>query len=211
MLRLVCKIPSGQIIGITGPSGSGKTTLLRILSGLTQPDEGKLIVDNKIWYDSESGAYIPTEDRELGFVFQSDALFPNMTVNENIDFATPSSHRRDRRILSLLTSLKIQDLGDRHIDTLSGGQRQRISIARALARKPEVLLLDEPTTALDRALRDQVMQTIVSDQLQNRYSIFWASHDVDTLIRHSDHIIQITNGDAQYYSDLDDFRKLYKS
>lgn len=149
------EIPAGQILVLLGPSGCGKTTLLRLIAGLEQPDGPDMIR-----FDGDDVGGVPIEKRNVGMVFQSYALFPNMTVAENVAYGlkvrkVPVSVRQaeTRRLLALVG---LEELADRRISAISGGQRQRTALARALAIKPRVLLLDEPLAALDAVLRERL-------------------------------------------------------
>jgi putative spermidine/putrescine transport system ATP-binding protein len=148
-------VARGETLVLLGPSGCGKTTLLRIIAGLETPDAGGRVLFNKT-----DVTRVPIERRNVGMVFQSYALFPNMTVGENIGYGLKirgvAEAERKARIADLVTLTGIEGLERRRIDQLSGGQRQRVALARAVAVRPSVLLLDEPLTALDAALRERL-------------------------------------------------------
>lgn len=148
-------IPAGQILVLLGPSGCGKTTLLRLIAGLEQPDGPDMIR-----FDGEDVGAVPIEKRNVGMVFQSYALFPNMTVAENVAYGLKvrkvERTRREAETRRLLAMVGLEDYADRRISAVSGGQRQRTALARALAIKPRVLLLDEPLAALDAVLRERL-------------------------------------------------------
>jgi molybdate transport system ATP-binding protein len=136
-----------ETVALVGPSGAGKTTVLRAISGLTRPDNGRIELDGTVLFDAETGIDVPPERRRVGFVFQDYALFPHMTVEQNVRYAG-----RDR-VGELLERLGISHLARARPESLSGGERQRVGLARALARDPAVLLLDEPLSALDAHTR----------------------------------------------------------
>jgi molybdenum ABC transporter ATP-binding protein len=140
-LRLTLDV--GATVALVGPSGSGKTTLLRIVAGLTRPEAGRVAVDDDVWFDSTDRTDLPPERRRVGLVFQEYALFPHMTVRQNVEYAR--RHAAD----DYLERFRIAHLVDARPGELSGGERQRVALARALARDPQVLLLDEPLSALD--------------------------------------------------------------
>lgn len=146
-------VKPGEILGLLGPSGCGKTTMLRIMAGLETPDSG-----GKILFDDEDVTKVPIEHRSIGMVFQSYALFPNMSVQQNVGYGLKvrgiSGSERDDRVNEVMSFCRLDGLADRAINQLSGGQRQRVALARAVAPRPRVLLLDEPLSALDAALRD---------------------------------------------------------
>lgn len=148
-------IARGETLVLLGPSGCGKTTMLRIIAGLETPDVG-----GRVLFDGKDMTSIPIERRNVGMVFQSYALFPNMSVADNIGYGLKlrgvGRAERDARIKELVALTNIGGLESRRIDQLSGGQRQRVALARAVAIRPGILLLDEPLTALDAALRDRL-------------------------------------------------------
>lgn len=154
-------IARGEWIALLGPSGAGKTTLLRVLAGLTQPDAGYIRIGTDLWLDSENRYSLPTRQRRLGFVFQDLALFPHMTARRNISFALPCDERPGKAD-EFLDLVGLSGLADRLPAQLSGGQQQRLALARALAARPRLLLLDEPLSALDRRLRIE-MQALLLD------------------------------------------------
>ena len=137
VLNVSTQIKEKEFITVFGESGAGKTTFLRIIAGLTVPDRGYIEVNGKVWFDSKRGINLPPQKRKIGFVFQDYALFPNMTVEENILFAM---EKRDTAFLEeLIEIVNLKKLRNRKPDTLSGGQKQRVALSRAIARKPEIL------------------------------------------------------------------------
>ncbi|HEV2354437.1 MAG TPA: ATP-binding cassette domain-containing protein, partial [Puia sp.] len=138
----------GRLLAVYGPSGAGKTTLLRMLAGLTDPDSGYIEVNGEVWLDTERRINLQTRLRSIGFVFQDFALFPHLTVRRQLEYALPD--RRNVAIVSELIGLMgLEALQHHRPAQLSGGQQQRVALARAIARRPELLLLDEPLSALD--------------------------------------------------------------
>ncbi len=191
-LHIRADIREGEFLTVFGNSGAGKTTFLRIIAGLTSTDEGYIKVNNRYWFSSEKGINLPPQKRKIGFVFQDYALFPNMTVEENILFGM---EEKDLNFLEeLLEITKLKNLRKRKPDTLSGGQKQRVALARAIARKPEILLLDEPLSALDIKTRQELQEEIL--KLHKRFSLttVLVSHDYSEIFKLSDRVIYIDRG-----------------
>ncbi|MBA3365307.1 MAG: ABC transporter ATP-binding protein [Actinobacteria bacterium] len=158
-LALALEVDGGTV-ALVGPSGAGKTTLLRAVAGLTRPDAGRISLGQEVWFDSSRSLDLPPEERSVGFVFQNYALFPHLTVEQNVGFAGKG------RVAELLARFGIDDLAQARPAELSGGERQRVGLARALAREPKVLLMDEPLSALDPHTRAGVrseLQTLLRD------------------------------------------------
>lgn len=143
-----------ETVALLGPSGCGKTTLLRSIAGLERIDGGSIAIDDRIV--SASGTHVRPEERRIGMVFQDWALFPHLTVGENVAYGLPKAERRTGRVEEALELVGLGGLGDRLPSTLSGGQQQRVALARALAPRPQAILLDEPFSNLDTVLRVQV-------------------------------------------------------
>ena len=186
-------IEAGETVVLLGPSGCGKTTTLRMIAGLESPDIG-----GKVFFDGEDVTALPIEQRNIGMVFQSYALFPNMTVAENIAYGLrirkePSDTVRSR-VKEMLVMMRIESLADRQIDQLSGGQRQRVALARALAVQPRAILLDEPLTALDAKLRDTLRLEI--DTLLRKLGItaIYVTHDQSEAMALGDRIVVMNHG-----------------
>lgn len=148
-IELKIAFASNSITQISGPSGAGKTTLLKILAGLILPEEGHIRVDEETWLDTKANICLSPQKRKAGFVFQDYALFPNMTVEQHLRYGTQDTQYIDR----LISIGKIEDFLKHKPKQLSGGQQQRLAILRALTTKPKILLMDEPFSALDNALK----------------------------------------------------------
>ncbi|MDX1574250.1 MAG: ATP-binding cassette domain-containing protein [Methylophaga sp.] len=145
---------AGQLLALVGPSGAGKTTILRAIAGLLRSQQGHIICNSAVWQDSESGIDLTPQQRRVGIVFQDYALFPHLTVADNLYLALPYQLKNNsQRIDELLQQVNLHGLAARYPSQLSGGQKQRVALARALARDPQVLLLDEPFSADDKDTR----------------------------------------------------------
>jgi ABC-type sugar transport system ATPase subunit len=190
-------VEEGELLSILGPSGTGKSTVLKIISGLIEPDKGRVFIDNK---DVTS---IPPENRGMGFVFQSPLLFPHMTVEENIKFGLQvKKWKRERiseRVKELLILLQIEDLRNRMASEISGGQQQRASIARSLAPEPEILLMDEPFSSLDPELREDMGGLIKDIQKKYNLTVIFVTHDRNESMALSHKIALLLDGEIAHF------------
>lgn len=186
-------LQQGQTLAIHGPSGAGKTTLLRILAGLTKTDGGHIQVEDETWLDSKNHLDLPTRHRSIGFVFQDFALFPNLTVREQLEYALPPKIEMPV-IDELLELMELEELQDRRPTVLSGGQQQRVAIARAIARRPRLLLLDEPLSALDDEMRRKLQDYLLRIQQHYHLTTLLVSHHVPEIFRLSDTVIDLERG-----------------
>ncbi len=173
--------PSGGISVMVGPSGSGKTTLLRLLAGLIRPDKGFIRVRNQSWFDHGRNIHLAPQQRRVGMVFQDYALFPHMSALDNVAFARRG--REDRRqarhaAARYLSKVHMEGLAHRHPRELSGGQRQRVAVARALAREPDLLLLDEPFSAVDQVVRRKLREELLELSASLRCAVVMVTHDL---------------------------------
>jgi molybdate transport system ATP-binding protein len=192
-LDLDLKIPRGSLLTLYGPSGSGKTSLLRCLSGLLTPDRGRIVFGDKTWFDSRTRTDVKPQRRNVGYVFQDHALFPNMTVLENMRFAQ-KKNASPADLEELLDAMDLQGLRNRYPDSLSGGQKQRVSLARALAQRPEILLLDEPLAALDAGMRVNMQDYILASHRKYGLTTIMVSHDLPEIIKLSDSVAVLETG-----------------
>lgn len=187
---------SGEILALVGPSGSGKSTTLRSIAGLYQPRAGRVSVGGEVWFDSETGLALPPHRRRAGMVFQNYALFPHMTALRNVMSAldhVPKAERADRA-QALLDQVHLNGLDARRPAELSGGQQQRVAVARALARDPKVLLLDEPFSAVDRVTRRKLHQEIAELREQLSIPTILVTHDIDEAARLADTMVVLHGG-----------------
>jgi molybdate transport system ATP-binding protein len=192
-LDVSCKIEQGQLLTIYGASGAGKTTILRMLAGLTQPEKGFINVDSNIWLDINKGIHLPTQKRDIGLVFQGYALFPNMTVEQNLEYALDKV--QDKIIIEeLIDVMELQQLRKLKPSVLSGGQKQRVALARALVRKPKLLLLDEPLSALDNDMRIKLQDHILEVHRRYKLTTILVSHDVAEIYKMANTVLILENG-----------------
>ncbi|MBM3162070.1 MAG: ABC transporter ATP-binding protein [Chlorobi bacterium] len=191
-LSVDLQIENRSILTLYGKSGSGKTTLLRMLAGLEKPDSGRIDVNGDTWFDSNSGINLPPQKRRVGMVFQDYALFPSMTVRDNLLFA--QEKKEPTKVDEMLELTDLGALRDRHPETLSGGQRQRVALARAILRTPDILLLDEPLSALDQKTRSQLQDEILKVHRRFGLSTLLVSHDKQEVFKLSDSVAVIKNG-----------------
>jgi molybdate transport system ATP-binding protein len=190
ILNIKTEIKKNQFVSVRGASGSGKTTFLRILSGLETPKSGKIVVNSEVWFDSEEKINLPPQKRDVGFVFQNYALFPNMTVLENLTYV-----KKDKKLAEeLLNIVELYQLKDIKPDYLSGGQKQRVALIRAIMKKPKLLLLDEPLSALDPKIRNKLQQYLIKLHKKFQITTILVSHDPSEIYKLSERIITIKNG-----------------
>lgn len=176
-LDVAFRVEPGELLALVGHSGSGKTTLLRSIAGLWHPETARISVDGKIWLDTVARVDLPTHRRRVGMVFQNYALFPHMTAAQNVLAAMDMPDRKEaERILDLVN---LHGLADRKPAQLSGGQQQRVAVARALARRPQALLLDEPFSAVDRATREKLYGEIIGLRRHLAMPVILVTHDMN--------------------------------
>jgi molybdate transport system ATP-binding protein len=189
-LNVTAQLQPGSLTALFGPSGSGKTTLLRLLAGLETPDSGQLTVNRQTWFDGRR--MLPPQQRRVGLVFQDYALFPQLSVGDNVRFgAAPGDSALVRELLELC---ELNDLTERRPATLSGGQKQRVALARALASRPQLLLLDEPLSALDGPLRQHLQNMLLEMHQRFELTTILVSHDLAEVFRLADQVLQLENG-----------------
>lgn len=190
-----------QILILLGPSGSGKTTILHLLAGLFKPDEGFIKINDRILYSSGEKINNPPQSRNVGYLFQNYALFPHMTVRQNVFYGLKSKGcRQDGSTLDpleLLDSFGVGHLIDRYPSQLSGGEKQRVALARALVVQPNLLLLDEPFSALDRKTRISLRQELKKLHQQWQIPFVLVSHDEEDAKFLGDVIVTLENGQAR--------------
>ncbi len=181
---------------IMGPSGSGKSTILAVLAGLAVPDRGRVAVGDHVWLDRERGIDVPIHRRRLSYVFQGLALFPHMTALRNVEYGMQDTPRADRaaKAKRLLDRVGVGHLAKRRPRTFSGGEAQRVALARALARSPELVLLDEPFSALDRDLRAQLVSLVRELSKDLGVPIVHVTHSIAEARQLADQIVRLDKG-----------------
>jgi len=184
----------GQLLALVGPSGSGKTTIIRIIAGLEKPDAGTITYNGETWVDTERGIFSPPQKRRLSYVFQEYTLFPNLSVYKNVGFAAPGKDRVD----GLLKLFGIWHLRDCKPNKISGGERQRCAICQALARKPQVLLLDEPFSALDVVTRENLRDKLKSLKKELTLPIVHVTHNINEALFLADDILPVVHGKIEW-------------
>ncbi|MBE9205419.1 molybdate ABC transporter permease subunit [Nostoc sp. LEGE 06077] len=191
-----------QPLGLLGGSGAGKSMILRCITGIETPTRGRIVLNGRVLFDSEKGINLPSRDRRIGFLVQNYALFPNMTVGENIAFGLPhglSASSMRVQIEEQLIAMQLSGLGDRYPHQLSGGQQQRVALARALASQPEALLLDEPFSALDTHLRNQLEQQMTETLADYPGVALFVTHNMDEAYRVCPNLLVLEHGQAVHY------------
>ena len=192
MLNIRREISGGDFICLVGHSGSGKTTLLRILSGLLTPDEGVIRVGGTTWFDSTARINLKPQQRSIAYMFQDLALFPNMTVAQNIGYAQRAHN--PTHINELLDIFGMKGLATQKPGKLSGGQKQRVALARALASSPQILLLDEPLSSIDQEMREALQSEILKAHEYLNSTSIMVTHDLPEARPMANEIIKIKNG-----------------
>jgi len=186
----------GEVLALVGPSGGGKTTILRAIAGSYRPQHGRISVNDETWYDTDAAVCVPCHRRTVGMVFQNYALFPHMNAAANVMSALRHLTRRERtaRATELLSLVNLAGLEDRKPAALSGGQQQRVAVARALARQPRVLLLDEPFSAVDKATRQRLYREIAELRRVLDMPVILVTHDLDEAAMLADRLAVLHRG-----------------
>ena len=179
-----------------GPSGAGKTTILRSLAGLERPNTGRIHFGEEVWFDAEANIMMPPQKRSIGYVFQDYALFPHLTVNQNVSYGLKNEARelRASKLKKILQLVKLDGHGNRKPKELSGGQQQRVALARALVREPRLLLLDEPLSALDLPTRKQVRGEFAKLLHDLRIPTVLVTHDWTEALSLGDQLVVMVGG-----------------
>ena len=183
-------------VGLLGASGAGKTMTLRMIAGTVSPDRGRIVLNNRVLFDGASGVSVPAAQRKIGVVFQDYALFPHMTVAENVGFGLrgQSAQERQARVQQQLERMHIAELADRNPAEISGGQRQRVAIARCMAIEPDALLFDEPFAALDPHLRRQTEEQLRETLAGYNGAVIFVTHDMEEAFRFCTDLLVLDQG-----------------
>lgn len=183
------------ITGILGASGCGKSMTLKSIAGIVTPDKGRIVLNGRVLFDSAAGTNLRVQKRRVGYLFQNYALFPGMTVRENIQIAVTGTEEERRKVCDFyLELLRIQELADRHPARLSGGQQQRVALARILASSPDVLMLDEPFSALDAYLKEKLQIELLDILKEYHGDILMVTHSRDEVYRFCNQIHVLDEG-----------------
>lgn len=193
LLDVKLQLERRQVIGLYGKSGAGKTSLLRIIAGLFEPDQAHIVFGTQTWVNTQERIDLRPQERKIGFVFQDYALFPNMTVRENLEFALKKG--QDKAVVDELIAInELGQLQGQKPATLSGGQQQRVALARSLVQRPQLLLLDEPLSAVDQEMRLKLRKHLL--HLHRRFALttILISHDQQELEQMADQVIILEAG-----------------
>lgn len=196
-LELDLSLDEGETLGILGPSGSGKSMSLRVIAGLVKPEKGVITLKNRSLFDSSQSLDSPPQQRHIGYVFQHYALFPHMTVAENISYGLPRAvkgEQRQKQIYNLLEEIHLIEHASRYPSQLSGGQQQRVALVRALAADPDLLLLDEPFSALDAELRGELEALVLRFRSSRQVPYILVTHNLEEAYRLCDKLVIIEQG-----------------
>jgi molybdate transport system ATP-binding protein len=196
---------SVEVLGLFGPSGSGKTTILEVMAGLRRPDQGDVRVGERVMFSRSLGIDVPVHERRIGYVPQDVALFPHMNVRRNLVYGLRNGSRKgqgrgeapahsDAACAHVAEMLEIGGLLGRSVTDLSGGERQRVAIGRALMSAPELLLLDEPLTAVDRDRKDRILPYLLRIRRQLHVPLVYVTHDTGEMREIADRVIRLDQG-----------------
>ena len=204
---LDCKFTAGdETLAILGASGCGKSMTLKCIAGVETPDRGRIVLDGNVLFDSEKKINLPARLRKTGYLFQNYALFPNMTVEQNIACGIRKNKKeKNETVKEKIAAFYLNGLDKQYPSQLSGGQQQRVALARMLSGEPRLIMLDEPFSALDSFLRWQLEQVIFKVQESFRGSILFISHNRDEVYRLCDRIVAMDSGKTQPAADKKDF------
>lgn len=211
VMPLDLKIYDKETLCLLGPSGCGKTTLLRMIAGLEEPTKGSIRIGNQIVYDSTNRIFAAPEMRRVAMVFQSYALWPHLSVFQNIAFPLEVRNFPKDEIRSLVTTylnkVKLSSFEDRKPNQLSGGQQQRVALARALISQPRVLLLDEPLSNLDSNLREEMCNELLNLKKENPVTMIYVTHDQKEAERLANRVVLMNKGAIEQVGTIDELKQ----
>ncbi|MGL6314488.1 ABC transporter ATP-binding protein [Vibrio sp. WXL103] len=198
-------LDKGELVALVGPSGCGKTTLLRCIAGLERPSSGEIMIGDRLVFGQQNGKNVAlsTQQRQLGMVFQDFALWPHLTVFENVAFglrARKETKNLSQRVNAALEQVQLGAFAKRYPSQLSGGQQQRVSIARAIVTQPALILLDEPLSALDAVLKEQIQQLLVSVLKENQLTAVYVTHDQSEAMSMADKVMLLSDGKVEQFA-----------
>ncbi|MFA6689987.1 MAG: sulfate/molybdate ABC transporter ATP-binding protein [Sphaerochaetaceae bacterium] len=193
-LEIDFSVSKGEIVGLLGESGSGKSMTLKSIAGIVRPDGGVIRLNGTTLFDSERKIDVPTRNRNVGYMFQSYALFPYMTVAQNVACGIKDPSKRKETVSRNLELLHIDKFADRYPRHLSGGQQQRVALARLLAASPSVIMLDEPFSALDNELKDSLQEELKSTLERSGCPILFVSHNREEVQRYCTRSLHLSEG-----------------
>ena len=198
----------GEYLGILGSSGSGKSMTLKCIAGIETPDEGRIVLNGKVLFDSEKKINLKPQNRNIGYLFQNYALFPHMTVEENIGIGLScSKEEKERRINEMIESFHLKGLEKKYPNQLSGGQQQRVALARCIVYKPDVLLLDEPFSALDSHLKSQLQVEVLELLKLYEGEVLMVTHSRDEAYKFCKNLVIIDKGNSVLFGDTKEIFK----
>jgi molybdate transport system ATP-binding protein len=188
-------VPAGITI-LFGPSGAGKSTLLDCIAGLLRPNAGHIAIGETVLFDSATGTNLPPQKRAIAYVFQTLALFPRMSVEENVGYGLADLPEAERaaRVRGILEAFRVEGLGKRRPDEISGGEKQRVALARSLVTQPRVLLLDEPLSGLDSELKDSILKDLRAWNAKRGIPILYVTHSRDEVGALAERVIRLEGG-----------------
>lgn len=192
-MEVAFRLEQGSIMALTGPSGAGKSTLLRLIAGLLKPESGRISWGDEVWLDTTHKVFCKPQERNIGLVFQDYALFPHLTVRQNVAFGLEKGEDPGH-VEELLREVELTKLAEQKPHQLSGGQQQRVALARALVRQPSVLLLDEPLSALDRSMRQRLQDYLLAIHHSRKLTVLLVTHDLSEIFRLTDQVVELDNG-----------------
>ncbi|WP_462266287.1 sulfate/molybdate ABC transporter ATP-binding protein [Mucilaginibacter sp.] len=192
-LHIDTELQTGSLTALYGPSGAGKTSVLKMVAGLMQPDEGIIEVNGVTWLNTYKNITLPPQKRDTGFMFQDYALFPNMTVQQNLEFAMAKEAGKGE-LQHLLSIMQLESLAHRKPAMLSGGQQQRVALARAILKRPQVLLLDEPLSAVGNELRVSLRNQLADLHQQYGFTTLLVSHEVSEIYHLAKRVLHMKQG-----------------